>query len=205
MAKSKSSKQWLQEHESDFYVKQARDKGYRSRAAYKLLELQKTDRLIKPGDYVVDLGAAPGGWSQVAAELVGKKGKVVALDRLNMLAIKGVHFIHEDFTEKNALNLLSAILLSDLVDVVISDMAPNISGNKSVDQPKSLYLAELASSFAVEQLKPGGSFIVKLFQGSGVDEYADSLKEYFGNIKFRKPDSSKSQSREIYLVAKNKK
>ena len=195
------NKDWLNKHIKDPYVKQAQHDGYRSRAAYKLLELNEKDKLIRRGMTVVDLGAAPGGWSQVAAKLVGEKGTVIGLDLLPMEPIEGVTFIRGDFTEDEPLAKLMEALNNNPVDVVISDMAPNLSGNKTIDQPRVMYLLELALEFAKETLKPNGSFICKIFQGEGSDEFAAELKKYFKVVKWRKPKASKAGSRERYLVA----
>lgn len=203
MKRSKSSRQWLDRQFKDDYVKRAQKEGYRSRAAYKLLEIQEKDRIIKPGMRIVDLGAAPGGWSQVARQLVGERGKVVALDILAMDPIAGVTFIQGDFREQAPLAALKDILAGERVDLVISDMAPNITGTPSVDQPRSMYLCELALDFARETLRPGGGFLVKVFQGEGFDEYLKELRRSFVRVVSRKPRSSRPKSREIYLVAGN--
>jgi 23S rRNA (uridine2552-2'-O)-methyltransferase len=191
----------MQEHLSDFYVKQAKRHGYPSRSAYKLLELQEKDKLVAPGMRIVDLGAAPGGWSMVAMELLSGKGEVIALDCLPMTPPAGVHFIQGDFTESAVLAELTTYLNNRLVDLVLCDMAPNISGLKSVDQPKSMYLAELAADFARQTLRPGGKLLVKLFQGSGVDGYIAALRRQFLQVKVRKPKASRSRSPEIYVLA----
>ncbi|MEN8180027.1 MAG: 23S rRNA (uridine(2552)-2'-O)-methyltransferase RlmE [Pseudomonadota bacterium] len=203
MKRSKSSRQWLDRQFKDDYVKQAQKEGYRSRAAFKLLEIQARDRIIKPGMRVVDLGAAPGGWSQVAHKLVGTKGQVIALDILEMDPIAGVSFIQGDFREEDSLGELHNILAGEKVDLVISDMAPNITGMASVDQPRSMYLCELALDFAREALRPGGGFVVKVFQGEGFDQYLKECRESFSRVVSRKPKSSRPKSREIYLVAGN--
>ncbi len=203
MKRSKSSRQWLDRQFSDDYVKRAQKEGYRSRAAYKLLEIQERDRIIKPGMRVVDLGAAPGGWSQVARKLVGEKGQVVALDILEMDPIAGVSFIQGDFREPGPMVELQDILAGEKVDLVISDLAPNITGMSSVDQPRSMYLCELAWDFARETLRPGGGFVVKVFQGAGFDQYLKDLRVSFSKVVSRKPKSSRPKSREIYLVAGN--
>jgi 23S rRNA (uridine2552-2'-O)-methyltransferase len=202
MKRSKSSRQWLDRHFKDDYVKQAQQAGYRSRAAFKLLEIQQKDQLIKPGMKVVDLGAAPGGWSQVSRELVGDKGGVFALDILEMEPIAGVSFIQGDFREQGPLEELRNILAGGKVDLVISDMAPNVTGVASVDQPRSIYLCELALDFARDSLKPGGDFLVKVFQGEGFDGYLKDLRRNFAKVVSRKPASSRPKSREIYLVAR---
>ncbi|MCG7984878.1 MAG: 23S rRNA (uridine(2552)-2'-O)-methyltransferase RlmE [Candidatus Thiodiazotropha lotti] len=203
MKRSKSSRKWLDRHFNDTYVKQAQKAGYRSRAAFKLLEIQEKDRLIKPGMKVVDLGAAPGGWSQIARDLVGEKGQVFALDILPMDPIAGVEFIQGDFRETEPLESLRNLLDSAAIDLVISDMAPNVTGMASVDQPRSIYLCELALDFARETLKPGGGFVVKVFQGEGFDDYLREVRSSFTRVVSRKPDSSRAKSREIYLVAGN--
>jgi 23S rRNA (uridine2552-2'-O)-methyltransferase len=201
MARSKSSKGWLQEHFDDQYVKQAQKLGYRSRACFKLLEIQEKDRLIKPGNLVIDLGSAPGGWSQVAAELVGHKGRVIASDILPMDSLAGVEFIKGDFTEAVVFEQLLALIDNDCVDLVISDMAPNLSGVKDVDQPQAMYLVELALDMAKQVLKPGGALVAKVFQGEGFDEYYKEVRLVFTRVVTRKPDSSRARSREVYMVA----
>ncbi len=203
MKRSKSSRQWLDRHFNDEYVKKAQKAGYRSRAAFKLLEIQEKDRVIKPGMRVVDLGAAPGGWSQIARDLVGEKGQVIALDILPMDPIAGVDIIQGDFREDEPLAQLRNLLDGEPVDLVISDLAPNVTGMASVDQPRAIYLCELALDFARESLKPGGGFVIKVFQGAGFDEYLKSLRQSFGRVVSRKPASSRPKSREIYLVAGN--
>lgn len=202
-SKSKSSRRWLDRHVNDEFVKRSQREGYRSRAVYKLLEIQEKDHLIKPGQTVVDLGAAPGGWSQVAEKLVGDKGRVVALDILPMDSIAGVDFIQGDFREEEPLQQLRELLGDSPVDLVISDMAPNVTGMNAVDQPRSMYLCELALEFAREVLKPGGTFVVKVFQGEGFDEYIRELRSSFKRVVTRKPKASRPQSREVYLVAGN--
>lgn len=192
---------WMQEHISDYYVKQAKREGYPSRAAYKLLELQEKDRLIAPGMCIVDLGAAPGGWTMVAHELAGDKGEIIALDCLSMTPPTGVHFIQGDFTEDQTLTALMAYLNDRRVDLVLSDMAPNITGQKSVDQPKSMYLAELAGDFAMKTLRPQGKLLLKLFQGTGTDAFIAGLRKRFKQVKVRKPKASRSRSPEIYVLA----
>ncbi|MCG7968691.1 MAG: 23S rRNA (uridine(2552)-2'-O)-methyltransferase RlmE [Candidatus Thiodiazotropha taylori] len=203
MKRSKSSRKWLDRHFNDTYVKQAQKAGYRSRAAFKLLEIQEKDRLIKPGMKVVDLGAAPGGWSQIARDLVGENGQVFALDILPMDPIAGVEFIQGDFRETEPLESLRNLLDGAAIDLVISDMAPNVTGMASVDQPRSIYLCELALDFARETLKPGGGFVVKVFQGEGFDDFLREVRSSFIRVVSRKPDSSRAKSREIYLVAGN--
>lgn len=197
---SRSSKEWLQEHFQDAYVQRAQKDGYRSRAAYKLLEIQQKDKLFKSGMTVVDLGSAPGSWSQIAAKLVGDKGMLLASDILPMDALPDVHFIQGDFREESVFNQLLETLGQRPVDLVISDMAPNIGGNAS-DQPRAMYLCELALDFAVRVLQPDGKFLVKVFQGEGYDEYRKAVQEHFTVLKSRKPDASRARSREMYLLA----
>ena len=196
---SKSSRRWLDEHFSDQYVKRSQQEGYRSRAAFKLLELNEKDELIKPGMCVVDLGAAPGGWSQVAAELVGDQGRVVALDILPMDAMAGVEVIEGDFREDEVLEQLLARKVSPC-DLVMSDMAPNISGVKVADQASAMHLVELALAFSQEHLKPGANMVVKVFQGAGFDEYLREMRSSFAKVVSRKPSASRSRSREVYLL-----
>lgn len=202
MKKHRSNRRWLQEHHADSYVRQAQQEGYRSRAAYKLLEIDRRDRLLRPGMVVVDLGAAPGGWSQVAAQRVGPKGLVVALDVLPMDPIPGVSFIQADFHDQAAVDALLHVLGGRLVDLVICDMAPNISGMEDIDQPRSIYLAELALDFARKVLHPGGDILVKVFQGTGTEAFTKELRAHFSKITVRKPQASRARSREIYLVAR---
>lgn len=203
MARSKSSARWLQEHFTDEYVKRARKDGYRSRAVYKLLEIHEKDRLLRSGLTVVDLGAAPGGWSQLSARLVGKPGRVMALDILPMEPLPDVEFIHGDFRESSVLERLLSALEGRTVDIVLSDMAPNTSGIKAVDQPSVMYLAELALDFARQRLRPGGDFLVKIFQGEGVDDYLRALRAAFTTVVSRKPGASRGRSAEQYLLARN--
>jgi len=202
MAKSKSSQRWLREHFNDPYVQRTQQDGYRSRASYKLLELQERDRLLKPGMTVLDLGAAPGGWSQVAAKLVGDKGRVIASDILPMDAIAGVEFIQGDFTEESVLNAILEALGDARADLVISDMAPNMSGMVDIDQPKSMYLVELAVDLARQTLVKGGSLATKVFQGEGFEAFYRDLRQDFTSVVSRKPDASRPRSRELYVVAK---
>ncbi len=202
MARSKSSNQWLDEHFKDPYVKQSQKDGYRSRASYKLIELDKKDRLFKSGMSVVDLGSAPGGWSQVAAERVGDKGMVLASDILPMDSIAGVEFIQGDFTEESVLEQLLAALGGQKADLVISDMAPNMSGMNAVDQPAATYLVELALDMAQQVLKPGGHFVAKVFHGEGFDPLLQATRDAFTKVAVRKPDASRARSREVYLVAR---
>ena len=201
MKRSKSSQEWLQRHFNDHYVKQAQKKGYRSRAVFKLQEIQEKKRLIKPGQVIVDLGAAPGGWSQVAVPMVGKRGAVIAMDILPMDPINGVDFIQGDFTTQEVHDQLLGVIDGRAVDLVMSDIAPNITGLKAVDQPRSMYLAELALDFAREVLKPGGDFLVKVFQGEGFDEYLRDVRSSFPKVSVRKPKASRPKSREVYLLA----
>ena len=182
----------------------AQKDGYRARAAYKLLEINQKDKLIKPGTVLADLGSAPGSWSQVAAKLVGKTGAVFALDILPMDAIDGVSFIQGDFREDTVLEQFEALLNNRPLDLVICDMAPNMSGNTVTDQARSFYLCELALDFALQHLKPGGSFLVKVFQGAGYQEYTAAMREIFASVQTRKPDASRNRSSEIYLLSKNK-
>ncbi len=205
MARSKSSGRWLKEHFSDVYVKRAQAEGYRSRAAFKLEELLETDLRIRPGMTIVDLGAAPGGWSQMAAAWLKGKGRVIATDILAMDALEGVEFLQGDFTVESVLSQLEQMLGGEKVDLVLCDMAPNMSGVEGVDIPKSLYLAELAHDFARNWLKPGGAYLVKLFQGSGTDEHLKQLRSDFQKVSLRKPAASRSRSREIYAMATGKK
>jgi 23S rRNA (uridine2552-2'-O)-methyltransferase len=200
--RSASSKRWLHEHRSDAYVKQARHEGYRSRAVYKLEELDARDRLLRPGISVVDLGAAPGGWCQYIRKRLGDKATVVALDILPMDPIPGVTFIHGDFREPEVLAQLEAAVGAPKVDLVLSDMAPNISGIDSADQAGTVHLAELALDFARNRLKPGGTLVTKLFQGEGFDDFVKSLRQSFDKVALRKPKASRPRSREIYLVAR---
>jgi 23S rRNA (uridine2552-2'-O)-methyltransferase len=202
MARSKSSRRWLDRQFSDPYVKRAQQEGYRSRAAYKLLEIQDKDRVLRPGMRVVDLGAAPGSWSQIAARLVGAHGQVFALDLLEMEPLPGVQVLTGDFRESEVLAALRARLGETPVDLVLSDMAPNISGTSAVDQPRVVYLVELALELAHETLKPGGGLVVKTFQGEGFDQILRALRAGFAVVASRKPKASRPESRELYLVAK---
>jgi 23S rRNA (uridine2552-2'-O)-methyltransferase len=197
---SKSSKDWMREHLEDSYVQKAQKDGYRSRAAYKLLEVNQKDKLFKTGMTVVDLGSAPGSWSQIAAQLVGANGMVLASDILPMDALPNVHFIQGDFREDEVFNKLLDTLNGRPVDLVISDMAPNIGGNAS-DQPRAMYLCELALDFALRVLKPNGQFLVKVFQGEGYEEYRKTIMDNFTGLKSRKPEASRARSREMYLLA----
>ena len=196
---SKSSKSWLREHWDDPYVQRAQKDGYRSRAAYKLLEINEKDRLIRPGMTIVDLGSAPGSWSQIVAKLVGDHGRVIASDILEMDALAGVTFIQGDFREDEVFAQILETIGEAPVDLVISDMAPNMSGT-SADQPRIMYLCELALDMAVRVLKPGGSFVVKVFQGEGYEEYRRQVQGHFKVLKSRKPQASRPRSPELYLV-----
>lgn len=204
MVKKKSSaKAWLREHHSDPYVRQARQDGYRSRACYKLLEIQDKDRLIKPGMTVLDLGSAPGAWSQVAGRLAGRHGRVIASDILPMDSLEGVTFIRGDFSGDEVLSAILEALGGDQADLVISDMAPNMSGMNAVDQPRSMYLVELALDMARQVLRPGGTFLSKVFQGEGFDELMRETRGSFAKVLIRKPAASRPRSRELYLLARD--
>jgi 23S rRNA (uridine2552-2'-O)-methyltransferase len=205
MARSKTSKAWLQEHVSDHYVHQAQKDGFRSRAAYKLTEIDDKDRLLKHGMWVVDLGAAPGSWSQVARRRVGDGGRVFALDILPMDPIHGVEFLQGDFRDEQVLAKFTEMLDGRLMDLVICDIAPNISGMAVIDQARSFHLCELALEFCADWLKPGGSFLVKTFQGSGYNEYLKAMRDMFQSVASRKPAASRDRSTEIYLLGKGKK
>lgn len=202
MARSKQSKDWLKEHFDDFYVKQAQKEGYRSRAVYKLLEIDAKDHLLRPGITVVDLGAAPGSWSQIASLRLKGKGRVIATDILPMDALADVEFIEGDFREEAVLKQLLESLGNDKADLVMSDMAPNISGVRAVDQPRAMYLDELALDLAKKVLSKNGIFLVKVFQGEGFDEYLRELRGYFKSVTVRKPKASRPRSREVYLLAR---
>jgi 23S rRNA (uridine2552-2'-O)-methyltransferase len=201
--KKSSSKAWLKEHFDDPYVQRAQREGYRSRACYKLLEVQEKDTLIKPAMTVVDLGAAPGGWSQVAVGLVGQRGRVIASDILAMDSLAGVEFVQGDFTEDAVFEQILAAIDGQPVDLVISDMAPNMSGMSAVDQPRSMYLVELALDMACKVLKPGGTFLSKVFHGEGFDELMRASRVEFGKVITRKPAASRPRSREVYLLARD--
>ena len=196
---SASSKTWLREHWDDIYVKRAQKEGYRSRAAYKLLEINEKDRLIRPGMTVADLGSAPGSWSQIAARLAGDRGRVIASDILPMDALPGVTFVQGDFREQSVFDQILAAIGNVPVDLVISDIAPNMSGT-SADQPRAIYLCELALDMAVRVLKPGGNFVVKVFQGEGYDAYRKQVQAHFKTLKTRKPQASRPRSPEVYLL-----
>ncbi|NOQ13954.1 MAG: 23S rRNA (uridine(2552)-2'-O)-methyltransferase RlmE [Methyloprofundus sp.] len=202
MARSKSSNQWMQEHLNDEYVKKAKALGYRSRATFKLIEIIEKDKLIQSGMNVVDLGAAPGGWSEYVRNIVGKKQKVIALDILDIDPIEGVDFIQGDFRENEVYEQLNEILDGAPIDVVLSDMAPNLSGNKAIDQPGAMYLCELALETAQAILVEGGSFLVKVFQGAGFEEYKKQVANSFDKVLIRKPKSSRARSNEVYILGK---
>ncbi len=202
MSRSKTSKAWMREHINDPYVQKAKAEGYRSRAAYKLLELDKKDRLLAPGRLVVDLGAAPGSWSQVAVAKLGARGRVVAVDILPMEPLPGVHFIQGDFREQEVLDALLLALGRSKADLVISDLAPNISGIAVSDQARAMHLAELALEFARQCLKPGGSLVVKVFQGAGFTEFLGAMRKAFATVGSRKPEASRGRSSEMYLLGK---
>ena len=202
MSRSKSSADWLKEHVDDVWVQKAQQDGYRTRASYKLIELDEKDRLMRPGMTVVDLGSAPGGWSQVVAQRVGSKGKILASDILPMDAIADVTFIQGDFTTDEVFDELMAEMDGHPADLVISDMAPNMSGVSSVDQPGSMYLVELALDMARQVLKPNGNFVAKVFQGEGFDEFIKEVRSAFSKVVIRKPKASRPRSREVYVVAK---
>ncbi|MDU0113151.1 MAG: 23S rRNA (uridine2552-2'-O)-methyltransferase [Psychrosphaera sp.] len=200
-SRSASSKKWLQEHVNDKYVKEANKRGLRSRAYFKIEELQKRDKLMKPGDTVVDLGAAPGGWCQYVVNELGDNGTVVACDILPMDSMAGVDFLQGDFREESVLNALLSRIGGKNVDLVMSDMSPNLSGNGTVDQATSMYLVELALDMCHQVLKQNGKFVVKVFQGEGFDQFMADVKSAFKVVKIRKPESSRARSREVYLVA----
>lgn len=204
MARSTSSNTWLREHVNDQYVQMAKKDGYRARAAYKLLEINEKDKLIRPGTVLADLGSAPGSWSQVAARIVGPQGKVFALDILPMNPIADVDFIQGDFREDEVLAEFVDLLDGRALDLVISDMAPNISGMSAMDQARSFLLCELALEFARDHLKPGGCFLVKVFQGSDFQPYLQSMRDLFDEVVTRKPKASRDRSSEIYLLGKGR-
>jgi 23S rRNA (uridine2552-2'-O)-methyltransferase len=204
MKRSKTSKAWMREHVSDFFVKQAKKEGYRSRAAYKLIEIAEHNHLLAPGITIVDLGAAPGGWSQVAIERLGPNGRVIAVDFREMLPLPGVTFVQGDFTEASVLAQLEETLGKCPVDLVISDMSPNISGIGMVDQARGMHLAELALDFSLTRLNSGGNFLVKVFQGSGFDEFLRIMRGSFNRVVTRKPGASRGRSSELYLLGLGK-
>ena len=201
MAKTSSSVRWMNEHLKDEFVKKAQKEGYRSRAAYKLLEIIDKDQIIKSGFKVLDLGAAPGGWSQVAIKIVGKKGQVIATDILPIESIVNVEFLQGDFTEEKLYEKLLSLTKEQKINVVLSDMAPNMSGQISIDQPKSIYLAELALDMATKVLSHNGHFVVKIFQGDGFDTFVQNTRKKFEKVVIRKPKASRPRSKEVYLIA----
>lgn len=201
--RTRRGKRWIEEHVDDEFVQRARKEGWRSRAVFKLMEILQKDRLLRPGMTVVDLGAAPGAWSQYAAQAVGRNGRVIAVDLLPMAPLPGVEFIEGDFREQATLDALQAALGETRPGLVLSDMAPNISGVTSVDQPRGMYLAELALDFARAQLAPGGGLVTKVFQGAGSDELLAEARKHFETVRVRKPKASRDRSREVYLVAGN--
>ena len=204
MGRSKSSHQWLRKHFDDEYVKRAQREGYRSRAVYKLDEIQQKDHILRPGSVVVDLGAAPGGWSQYAAQVLKGKGRIIALDILPMDPLPDVEFLQGDFREDDILTALNELLGGGTVNLVMSDMAPNISGMEAVDQPRSMYLAELAADFAASVLGKGGDLLFKGFQGEGFDALLKDLRGQYRKILIRKPKASRPRSREVYVLAKGR-
>jgi len=204
MGRSKSSHQWLKSHFDDEFVKRAQREGYRSRAVYKLEEIQRKDHLLKPGMTLVDLGAAPGGWSQYAAQLLKGNGRIIALDILPMEALADVEFLQGDFREDAVYSRLLGMLAGNHVDLVMSDMAPNISGMEAVDQPRSMYLAELAADFAAQVLGKGGDLLFKAFQGEGFDEFLRDLRGHYQKVLIRKPRASRPRSREVYVLGKSR-
>jgi 23S rRNA (uridine2552-2'-O)-methyltransferase len=204
MARSKSSRRWLKEHFDDEFVKRAQREGFRSRAVYKLDEIQQRDRLIRPGMTLVDLGAAPGGWSQYALGQIGRKGRIVAMDLLAMDPLPGVEFVQGDFRDEAVLEQLMRLVQGRTIDLVMSDIAPNITGVHAVDQPRAMYLAELAVDFAGEVLRPGGDVLVKLFQGEGFDALLRDLRGRYERVVIRKPKASRPRSREVYALARGR-
>jgi 23S rRNA (uridine2552-2'-O)-methyltransferase len=205
MKPTRTSKAWMQEHLNDEFVKRAQKEGYRARAAYKLIEIDDKDKLIKPGMTIVDLGSTPGSWSQVAVQRIKGNGKIIALDILDMTGIAGVTFIQGDFREEAVLKQLEAALNNQAADLVIADMAPNISGVKDVDQAGAAYLTELALEFSSEWLKPGGNFLVKVFIGSGFDDIVKTMRQRFDKVVTRKPKASRDRSSEVYLLGLGRK
>jgi 23S rRNA (uridine2552-2'-O)-methyltransferase len=202
VARSKSSSRWLKEHFDDPFVKMAQKDGYRSRASYKLLEVQEKDRILRPGMTVIDLGSAPGGWSQVTSRVIGDKGTLIASDILPMAAIADVTFIEGDFTEERVFQQIMDAVGNNPVDLVISDMAPNMSGVRAADQAAAMYLCELALDLASKVLRPGGDFLIKVFHGEGFDAYLRDVRSRFEKVQMRKPASSRDRSREQYLLAR---
>jgi len=205
MSRSKSSRRWLAEHHKDSFVQQSKLDSYRSRAVYKLAEIDERDRLISPAICVLDLGAAPGGWTQYVARKLSGKGKLVAVDILEMDPVTDVTVIQGDFTEVETLQRIRDELDGRQVDLVLSDMAPNFSGQEAVDQPRAMYLSELALDVCQEMLTPGGNFLCKVFQGRGFDEFVRQVRQGFGEVKTRKPAASRPRSREVYILAKGRK
>lgn len=205
MAQSKSSKRWLSEHHKDDFVLKSKRQSYRSRAVYKLAEIDQRDRLITPQMSIVELGAAPGGWTQYAAEKLSAKGSLVAVDILEMDPVTGATIIQGDFTEQETLDTIRSVLNGQVADLVLSDMAPNFSGQLAVDQPKSMYLAELALDMCNELLTPGGTLLVKTFHGAGFEEFLRQVRDLFLDVKSRKPEASRPRSREVYILARNRK
>ena len=201
MAKKSSSRRWMNEHLNDEYVKKAQKEGYRCRAVYKLIEITDKNQIITKGDRILDLGAAPGGWSQVAAKIVGKTGQIIASDILPIEEIPGVDFLQGDFTEMSVYKGLLSLTKDQKMNTVLSDMAPNMSGQLSVDQPKSMYLAELALDMAIKTLTPNGHFLVKVFQGDGFDAYVQIARQTFKRVAIKKPKASRARSKEVYLLA----
>lgn len=200
MTRTKTSKAWMHEHVNDSYVQRAKSEGYRSRAAYKLMEIDDKDGLLRPGMVVVDLGAAPGSWTQVALQRVGRAGRVFALDLLPVEPLPGMEFIQGDFQEDAVLGDLESRLAGEPVDLVLSDMAPNMSGIDMVDQARSIHLGELALDFAARHLKPGGNFLIKVFQGAGFMEFRGEIQRHFASLQVRKPKASRDRSAEVYLL-----
>ena len=201
VAKKSSSRRWMNEHLNDEYVKKAQKEGYRCRAVYKLIEIIDKNQIITKGDRILDLGAAPGGWSQVAAKIVGKTGQIIASDILPIEEITGVDFLQGDFTEMSVYKALLSLTKDQKMNTVLSDMAPNMSGQLSVDQPKSMYLAELALDMAIKTLTPNGHFLVKVFQGDGFDAYVQIARQTFKRVAIKKPKASRARSKEVYLLA----
>ncbi len=202
MKRQAKTRAWHHQHANDFYVRRSVEQGYRSRAAYKLKEIDDKDHLLKPGGVVVDLGCAPGGWCQVAAERMGGQGRIVGIDLLEMTGLNHVDFIQGDFSEEGPLAELEALLAGQRVDLVMSDMAPNITGVAVSDQARAYHLAELGLEFAEKWLKPGGAFLVKVFQGAGFEDYVRRLRAVFRGVVVRKPDASRDRSREVYLLGR---
>ncbi len=202
MTRSKSSSRWLREHHGDPYVLRARKEGYRSRAVYKLIELQQRDRFLKPGQFIIDLGAAPGGWSEYASGFCREGGRLIAVDLLPIEPIADTEIIQGDFTEQVVMDRILRLVEGSAVDLVLSDMAPNISGIESVDQPKSMYLVELAFDLGLQVLDKQGAFVVKMFQGEGFDEMVRAFRQAFVSVKFRKPAASRPRSREVYAICR---